>query len=157
MTVRIEHLFRHPEHVPLVARWIYDAFWRDKPGYAAETFERLLRDASDPGRIPLSLLALADDAPVGTVNLIHSDSTRRPHLHPWLAALFVVPEHRGAGVGRALCRAVVGEARRLGVSDLFLGTDIPAFYAALGAEPYEQFEGSLCILRFRVGSPASGA
>lgn len=157
MIVEVAHLFNHSEHVPLVAGWIYDAFWRDKPGYVVATFERLLRDASDPARIPLSLLAFADGVPAGTVNLIESDSPTRPHLHPWLAALFVAPEHRGSGVGRTLCRAVVAEARRLGVADLYLGTDIPSFYAALGAELYEQLAGSLCIMRFRLARQAPAA
>ncbi len=154
MILRIEHLFGHPEHVPLVAGWIYDEFWRDKPGYSVEVFEGLLRQAGDPDRIPLSLLALADGAPAGTVNLVHSDSQRRPDLHPWLAALFVAPAHRGRGIGGALCRALVAEAGRLGVSDLYLGTDIPKFYVALGADLHERFDDGLCIMRFR---PAAGA
>ncbi len=156
MTLRIDHLFRHPEHIRLVAGWIYHEFWRDKPGYSIEVFEGLLRRASDPARIPLSLLALDDEEPAGTVNLIQSDSPSRPHLHPWLAALFVAPAHRGRGIGEALCRALVAEARRLGVTDLYLCTDIPAFYSALGAEPYEPLTGSLCIMRFRLG-PSSPA
>ncbi len=147
-SLRIEHLFAHPEHVRLVAGWIYDEFWRDKPGTSVETFEGLLRQASDPDRIPLSLLALAEGAPAGTVNLVHSDSQRRPDLHPWLAALVVVPAYRGRGIGGALCRALVAEARRLGVTDLYLGTDIPTFYTALGAELHERFDDGLCIMRF---------
>jgi predicted N-acetyltransferase YhbS len=154
--LKIDHLFDHPERIRLVAGWIYEEFWRDQAGYSVETFELLLRQANGPGRIPLSLLALVDGEPAGTVNLIHSDSRSRPRLQPWLAALFVVPEHRGRGVGRALCRALVAEARLLGVSELFLGTDIPGFYAALGAEHYEQVTDSDCIMRFRLGQAASG-
>ena len=151
MRLQIDHLYDHPEHIRLVAGWIYAEFWRDQPGYSVETFELLLRQANGPGRIPLSLLALVDGDPAGTVNLIHSDSKSRPRLQPWLAALVVVPERRGRGVGRALCRALVAEARLLGVSELFLGTDIPAFYAALGAELHEQISDTDCIMRFRLG------
>ena len=157
VTLQIDHLFSHPGHIRLVAGWIYAEFWRDKPGYSVEFFEHLLREASDPERIPLSLLALADREPAGTVNLIQSDSKSRPDLHPWLAALVVVPKHRGKGIGSALCRALVAEAKRLGVSDLFLGTDIPAFYSALGAELYAQVTDSLCIMRFRLGRDGSAS
>lgn len=156
LALQIDHLFNHPESIRLVAGWIYDEFWRDKPGYSADTFDRLLRQANDPARIPLSLLALAEGEPAGTVNLIHSDSPSRPQLHPWLAALFVVPAHRCHGIGRALCRALVAEARRLGFSELFLGTDIPAFYFALGAELHEQLTDSLCIMRFCLDSRDRG-
>lgn len=154
--LRIDHLFNHPHHTRLIAGWIYDEFWRDKAGYSVETFERLLRQADNPDRVPLSLLALVADQPAGTVNLIDSDSPSRPHLHLWLAALFVLPEHRRNGVGSALCRALLAEARRLKIRELYLGTDIPAFYAALGAEHHEQVDETLCIMRFSL-TPAADA
>ncbi len=151
MALRIDHLHNHFRHTRVVAGWIYDEFWRDKPGYSVETFETLLSQATDPGRIPLSLLALDDDNPVGTVNLIHNDSPSRPHLHPWLAALFVVPEKRGSGIGSALCRTLLSHARRLGLSQVYLGTDIPTFYSRLGAEVIESVGDSLCVMRVRLG------
>ena len=147
---KIDYLFNHPERIRTVATWIYEEFWRDKPGYSVETFELLLRQACDPDRIPLSLLALTDGKPAGTVNLIHSDSESRPHLHPWFAALFVHPDFRHQGIGSGLSRALLSEARRLGIPELFLGTDIPAFYAALGAELHEQVSETACIMRFRL-------
>ncbi len=154
MSLKIAHLFEHPEHVSLVAGWIYDEFWRGRSGYSVATFEGLLRQAGDPARIPLSLLALADGAPAGTVNLVHTDSEARPDLHPWLAALVVVPEHRRRGIGSALVRALVGHATRLGFDELFLGTDIPAFYARFGAEPFQAVRDDLCIMR--IGLDAGG-
>ena len=135
--VRIDHLFDHPARIPLVAGWIHREFWLDKPEYTPATFERLLADANDPARIPLSLLALVEGEPAGTVNLIECDSKSRPHLRPWLAALIVVPQHRGKGIGRALCQALVAEARRLGEHELFLG-----------AEVHEQLTPSFSIMRF---------
>ena len=94
-----------------------------------------------------------DGQPAGTVNLIQCDSQRRPHLFPWLAALVVVPEHRRKGVGGLLVRHLVGEARRLGYGELFLGTDIPSYYEALGARLHERFEDNLCIMRIPLGKP----
>ena len=145
--MHIDHLFNHPEHIPLVATWIYDEFWAGKPGSSVETFVALLRDARDPDRIPLSLLALVDGRPAGTVNLIHSDSPSRPHLHPWLAALFVVPELRSQGIGQALVRALLAEARRLRVPELFLGTDIPGYYVRFGATVAERVNDTLVVMR----------
>ena len=107
-------------------------------GEVLEVAQRMLRDADNPDRIPLSLLALVDGQPAGTVNLIHNDDKTRPHLHPWLAALVVVPERRGQGIGSALVRALLQEARRLGCDELYLGTDIPGFYERLGAVIHEQ-------------------
>ena len=138
MPITIDHLFNHTDCVPLVADWIYNEFWQDKPGYSPATFDALLRDADNPDRIRLSLLVLVDGQPAGTVNLIHKDDKTRPPLHPWLAALVVVPERRGQGIGSALVRALLQEARRLGCDELYLGTDIPGFYERLGAVIHEQ-------------------
>ncbi|MGD1148651.1 MAG: GNAT family N-acetyltransferase [Thermoanaerobaculaceae bacterium] len=157
MRTHIDHLFDHPEHIRLVAGWIYDEFWKGKPGYSVATFESLLRQARDPDRVPLSLLALADGHPAGTVNLVHTDSETRPDLHPWLAALVVVPEHRRRGVGTALVRELTQHAARLGFHEMFLGTDIPGFYSRLGAEHFQPIRGDLCIMRFSLANDERGS
>jgi predicted N-acetyltransferase YhbS len=147
MAVAIEHLFAHKRFITLVAGWIYNEFWLNKPGYSVETFENLLRQANSSERIPLSLVALRDGHPLGTINLIQCDSERRPHLFPWLAALYVDQPHRSKKVGSLLVTRLVAEAKRLGYKELFLGTDIPSFYSQFGASVYEQFEDKLCIMR----------
>jgi predicted N-acetyltransferase YhbS len=151
MSLEIVHLFERPEHLRLVAGWIYDEFWTDKPGYSVETFVGLLGDARGSDRIPLSLLALWDGAPAGTVNLVACDSRRRPDLTPWLAALVVVPELRRRGIGAALVRRLCGEAKRLGCGELYLGADIPAYYEPLGARVFESYPDNLCIMRVELG------
>ncbi len=45
---------------------------------------------------------------------------------PWLAAVLVVEEHRGKGVGTALVAAVEEEAARLGFESLYTSTDTAA-------------------------------
>lgn len=152
MPITIDHLFNHTDTVSLVAGWIYDEFWQDKPGYSPATFNALLRDADNPERIPMSLLALVDGQPAGAVNLIHNDDESRPHLHPWLAALVVVPEYRGQGVGSALVRQLLQKARRLGVVELYLGTDIPGFYERLGAVIHEQPGEDHWVMRFSLAA-----
>jgi predicted N-acetyltransferase YhbS len=147
VAVQIDHLFNHPEHIGLVAGWIYSEFWVGKPGYSVEYFEARLREADNSDRIPLSLLALSDGRPVGTINLVENDNPKRPDLHPWLAALIVVPEERRRGIGTALVRTLLSEAKRLGFSELFLGSDIPGFYERLGAEHFDWATETLQIMR----------
>lgn len=153
MDAEIDHLFRHPEYFSTVAAWICEAFWTGKPGVDEGVLERRLREAGAPDRIPLSLLALTGGRPVGTVNLVECDSERRPDLRPWLAALLVVPEQRGRGVGSALVRALLREATRLGEREVFLGTDIPGFYERLGAGVHQRFAGGVCIMRIALVAP----
>ena len=46
----------------------------------------------------------------------------RPELSPWLAGVFVTPEHRRRGTGAALVDRVVQEARALDIPRLYLYT-----------------------------------
>ena len=69
MSHRITELFETPQQIPMVAGWIYDAFWADKDEMTVETLSRRLEDAKQSDAIPLSLLAWSGEEPAGTVNL----------------------------------------------------------------------------------------
>jgi predicted N-acetyltransferase YhbS len=148
-TCQIAHLYEHPRHVDRVARWIYTEFWADKEVHTPESLAGYLRDAFRPDAIPLSLLALVEKEPVGTVNLIENDDDRRIHLRPWLAALVVVPRYRGRGIGSQLVRELAGLAATLGYCSVYLGTDNPGFYARLGATVNEQVTNEFAIMQLR--------
>ncbi len=150
MTISVQHLFETPQHRPAVARWIYEAFWQGNGEFSAATLEGYLCEAVDSDRIPLSLLASVEGRPAGTVNLVHDDIFERPDLHPWLAALYVLPEFRRSGVASSLMRSVSCHAARLGVSGLYIGTDTPDFYARFGASIVER-DGDVQIMRLPVG------
>ncbi|MDX2272067.1 MAG: GNAT family N-acetyltransferase [Cyanobacteriota bacterium] len=145
--LQIAHLFQHPQAIPQVADWIYQAFWADQPAYDPVFFEQRLAEAVDPHHLPLSLLALIEGIPVGTINLIANDDPNRPHLFPWLAALYVVPSHRRRGIGSTLVIHLQQVSHQLGFSEVYLGTDIPNFYRRLGAELSEQTRSGLSIMR----------
>jgi predicted N-acetyltransferase YhbS len=151
-TTRIVHLFERPQHMPTVATWIYNEFWADKNRYSTEDLTSLLRQATRADVIPLSLLALCSDEPVGTVNLIENDDEHRSELTPWLAALYVRPEYRRRGIGSLLVYTLQQAAVRLGFRLMYLGTDNPAFYAHLGAGIHEQRSENFSIM-FLQGAP----
>lgn len=156
--LQIAHLFEHIEYVDQVANWIHAEFWADKNIHTPQSLASLLRNATTPDAIPLSRLALVDGIPVGTVNLIENDDDQRTHLRPWLAALLALPEYRRQGIGSALVRDLQEHADRLGIDELYLGTDNPGFYARLGATIHEQVAPDFAIMRLRtVPTSASGA
>jgi GNAT superfamily N-acetyltransferase len=71
-------------------------------------------------------------------------STWRGRHGIWLEDLFVRPEHRGAGLGRALLQALAAEADRRGYARLewwVLDWNTPAhgFYRSLGASPQDEW------------------
>jgi predicted N-acetyltransferase YhbS len=150
--LRIDHLFRHSHLVETVAQLIYDEFWADRDGMTVADLVAHLRTATDPGRIPLSLVALADGEFAGTVNLIDNDDAKRKHLHPWLAAMAVMPSRRGQGIGTRLVQALLAEAGRLGYPAVYFGTDGPGFYQRLGAQVHEPVDADFCIMRFALPS-----
>ncbi|MBC3762820.1 GNAT family N-acetyltransferase [Quadrisphaera sp. RL12-1S] len=70
----------------------------------------------------------------------------------WLEDLFVKPQHRGLGLGRALLSALAAEAvasghRRLEWSVLDWNTPAQAVYTAIGAQPLEEWT------RWRLAGP----
>ena len=149
IAARVVHLFEKSQHVPTVANWIYNEFWADKGSYSSDDLAALLYRATGEDAIPLSLLALCADIPVGTVNLIEHDDENRQELTPWLAALYVLPEYRNGGVGRLLVRSLQLQAAKMGIGLMYLGTDNPGFYAHLEAQIHEQPSDDFCIMRLQ--------
>jgi len=85
-----------------------------------------------------ALIARIDDEPVGYALFFHSYSTffARPGIY--LEDLFVLPEHRGCGAGKALLRGVAKVAQERGCGRLewsVLDWNQPAieFYQRVGA------------------------
>ncbi|WP_168195696.1 GNAT family N-acetyltransferase [Bradyrhizobium sp. NAS80.1] len=79
------------------------------------------------------MVAKDDDEPIGTCLLVDSEIEPNHDVSPWLAGLFVVPEHRRRGAGAVLVRAIEDQARQRGFSRLHLyTTEAAAYYARLG-------------------------
>jgi GNAT superfamily N-acetyltransferase len=84
------------------------------------------------------LIARLHEVPVGFALFFHTFSTFLARRGLWLEDLFVYPDHRGAGIGKALLRAVAALARDRGCGRFewsVLDWNAPAirFYESLGA------------------------
>lgn len=115
----------------ICARWRAGAF-----SVLKASFEQELRSldlfASDHSH-GVALMAKADGEPIGTCLLVESEIEPNHDVSPWLAGLFVAPEHRRKGAGAVLVRAIEDQARQREVSRLYLYTTTAAgFYARLG-------------------------
>lgn len=85
-----------------------------------------------------ALIARIAERPVGFALFFHTFSTFLARRGLWLEDLFVLPEARGRGVGKALLRAVAGIAVERGCGRFewsVLDWNLPAirFYRGLGA------------------------
>lgn len=111
-----------PEVLPLLARWLHEAFYREG-GYS---YEGTLIDISRPTATigpPQYFVLLRDGMPIGTATLDDADLSERPHLTPWLANVFMAPEARGHGHVHLLIAAVEAACRAAGAATLWLHTN----------------------------------
>lgn len=115
----------------ICARWRANTF-----SVLQASFEQELRSmelfvsAQERG---VALVAKAGGEPIGTCLLVESEIEPNHDVSPWLAGLFVVPEHRSKGAGATLVRAIEDQARQRGFSRLYLYTrDAAGFYERLG-------------------------
>ena len=104
------HLNRHLEDVDLINEY-----------FDPKDFEKEL--ASLPGKYSMPegrlLLAFYNDQPAGCVALKKIDD----HLCE-MKRMFVYPEFQGKGIGYALAKVIIDEARKIGYSTMKLDTSI---------------------------------
>jgi predicted N-acetyltransferase YhbS len=147
----IHHLCEVPAARESVAALIHHEFWGDVPGASVQGMATRLAQAVSPDALPLCRVALGTEGPLGVVNLIDYDDPNPRVGTPWIAGMVVVPAWRGRGLGSRLIRTVLADARRLGCTEAFLGTDGPGFYSRLGARVHRQLREDFWLMRFDVG------
>jgi len=148
----VASLHRHPQHVGFVAGLVYREFWADvKDGMTEAELANAFGGRAAPGRVLASLIALEGDAVLGCVHLIDNDDPSLTELYPWMAAMVVVPERRGQGIGSMLVRALMREAKAMGFEQLWFGTDGPGFYERLGAVKHLAKGRDFWIMRLPLG------
>ncbi len=99
-------------------------------------------DAPEPGTVqqahaqrdavPVIWVAFDGTEPVGTVGLLRTDLLSRQEFTPWMAVLFVLPAYRGRGIATQLQAHVLGGARQMGFSELYLYSRMTGFYEKAG-------------------------
>ena len=142
--MKIGYLADHRDHIPRLAEWLHAQWGYLHENDSVERRAARLESRATRGGIPVTFVAVEGEALLGSASLVQDDLETRPELAPWLASVFVAPEHRGRGVASALVRRVVDEARNSEVSRLYLWTtDQERLYARLGWEPVERlrFQG----------------
>ena len=83
---------------------------------------------------------------IGTAAFDDDDMDTHPELSPWLASLYVDKKHRKKGIGEALVRRIIEEARSTNVKNLYLFTpDQQHFLERFGGKTLfqEEYYGEL--------------
>jgi GNAT superfamily N-acetyltransferase len=132
--MRIDFLKNHPNLTRTCAHWGLTTWghYNDKA-----TLERYIQNYTNHHHIdhlPLTLLALHNDYPVGMASLRENDGLNNDQK-PWLGSLYVTPQFRSQGIGTALIHAIEAQAKQLGFDTLNLLTFEPhlsEWYSQLG-------------------------
>jgi GNAT superfamily N-acetyltransferase len=157
----IHDLRERPDLLDAVAAAIWLTFWQRKGSLLAD-LQAGFRKHLAPGEMPFTLTAEVEGAFAGTVSLIACDEpvyveqSGRSDLTPWLAALWVAPEHRRSGIGAALVTEIERRAAALGTSRLYLSArpGVAPFYEKRGWQAIDRDIGpaQLVIMERVLGS-----
>jgi len=127
-------------HLPVLADWRYDAFFKGTDVSLEESRRQLLTIAGSLNG-EVALVAEHGGVPAGLCLYVHNEIDAAHDLTPWLASLYVVPEFRMRGIGRALVTAIEDHARGDDAGRLHLYTiGAEAFYRRCGWVVADRFD-----------------
>lgn len=137
--MHLEYLADHPEFVPILADWLYAEWKTLMPDWSHAEALADLRSHVNHCAIPTTIVAMEGKRLLGSASLIVEDLPGWEHLSPWIASVFVAPEHRGKGIGKALVQRLLSDANSLGTSPVYLFTaDKSAYYQRMGWETFAE-------------------
>lgn len=122
MARRIVPLTECPQFADVCAAWAFGQ-WGSQRGGSLERTRQRFTLCSKPSDDYLTLMMIDGDRPLGMASLWPSDDHHRRDLSPWLAGVFVHPDHRRQGIARQLEQAIVFVAQQRGYPMLHLITD----------------------------------
>jgi predicted N-acetyltransferase YhbS len=122
MNLKIEYVNDRPEAIKTIAKWRYDQWHNILPNFTLATYAEYLSSHYKRGGIPTLFMAVNEDKVIGTAALDEDAMDTHPALSPWIANLYVDIKYRKNGVGEALVRRVIEEARATGAKKLYLFT-----------------------------------
>ena len=124
MQYRIDYLADYSHYITELAGWHHGHWQHLNPAdYTLVDRIQEYEQACQTDAIPLMLVAHDGSKPLASTRLIQNDMQSHPELSPWLASLYVHPDHRNQGIANALIRRLEQEAQRLGYIRLYLYTE----------------------------------
>lgn len=139
MNVSFSYLADCPDLIILLATWFHREWGQRNPALTIDFIERNLEERLNRDRLPLTFVAFQGAKPVGSASLKILEMEIYPQYLHWLSAVYVLPAYRNQRIGTQIIQLSILEAKRLGVSELYLYThDRETFYARFGWQPLER-------------------
>jgi len=115
-----------------VLQWSYDWWGKDCQGGIEEVMSTIGHSVNTD-RLPQTFVAMDEGVPVGMYQLSMSDDLKgRPDIYPWLINVYVDEKHRGRNICRFMMETVKENARKAGISRLYLYTHHVGLYEKFG-------------------------
>jgi len=133
-----------PQDVALILDLIRELALYEREPEAVVATEAMLHDALFERRVAESLIAELDGRPVGFALFFHNFSTWTGKPGIYLEDLYVTPDARGSGAGKALLRHLAGialdrDCGRFEWAVLDWNTPAIDFYRAMGAQAMDEW------------------
>ena len=120
-SLSVTTLRERPDLLPIVAEWLWHQWW-ERLGRTLKQTEAIYAECIAEIGAPQTFILLEGDEPIGTVTMARRDLDERPHLTPWLAGVFVIPDRRGRGYIRLLFAEFEKACRAASVDTAWLFT-----------------------------------
>lgn len=116
-----------------ICEWNYN-WWGIKNNRTMEEVKENLRHSlCIKDRMPQTFVALINKVPVGMYQIsMCEDLESRPDIYPWLINVYVDEKYRGKNVARELLNTVKDNAKKIGLSEIYLYTKHVGLYEKFG-------------------------
>ena len=125
--MKIEYLNRYPEYTEVVSTWIYNEFVNETSDIKLEEIIEFLKN-NKTDTFPITFVAIKNKECLGTISIFENDLKTQNELKPWLASLYVAPNHRGKGIANLLIENVLKKVKKMNYFHLYLRTEHTAEY-----------------------------
>lgn len=148
----ITNLRSVPQFADTIADRGWNAWWTTS-GVSLSQYRAYLDLMLESQSIPLAFVAHSGKTYLGSTLLIASDLDVRQNLSPWIAALWVDPDHRRQGIASELMAAARASVAELGYKVVYLSAEekVTPYYLARGWRQIEKDVGGLHVFEMEAG------
>lgn len=126
-------LSEEPEHLETLASWHHAEWASINPGQTLQDRIDKMQNYLKDDFVPSTFIYKHNGELAGSAAIVENDMSTHKELSPWMASVFVEPSFRKRGIGSALVRHVMQQAKEQGISTLYLFTpDQAPLYESLG-------------------------
>lgn len=129
MFLRIDNLADRLEDIELIKKWLTQSQISE---LLTKYCTHVSLNKNNKFNIPMILIALLDEVPVGTISLLSDSMIKDNKYTPWIANMFVAEDKRNMGIGTYMHNYLIEEALTMGYEKLYVSTHQDEFFERLG-------------------------